>query len=507
MQVILGSVLSPALPLLLPCVLLILICKLWTVYNIRSKDPNCKAPLPEGSMGIPFFGETLQLVFQGAEFYHTKLKKHGRVFKTHVLGMPSVRVIGAENIRKILQGEGDIVVSHQPATIRGLLGNRSIATSQGQAHTRLRKLAAKAFHINSMSKYIPYIQRYAREAVQNWSERGQVDGWDEILILVFRMSGKLICDFNYEDPTELQHAANICREIEENMFTLPINIPGSPFNKVIRARNIMYAKIEASLHKKRNSNCGQDEDCVDVLRILAQEKDEHGNTIDLKQLKELALELILLGHVSPSSAIVMMLIHLAKHPDVVERVRMELEQHNLLDEEAPLTFGTLSILTYTSCVVKEVLRVSPPVGAGFRKVLKTFELEGKQIPAGWMVLFSIRETQANAENFTKSVEFDPDRFMPGREENKKGDRFNYVPFGAGPRSCVGKQMGLVMMKILLIELTRRCRWELVKPEKLKIKFMPSPHPVNGLPLRFNKIDRNVNSADFEKSDIAGDIAC
>ncbi|XP_077992539.1 cytochrome P450 26A1-like [Glandiceps talaboti] len=495
---------SVLLPMILPCVLLVLAFKLWSIYIENTRDMNCQAPLPDGSMGLPFIGETVQLVLQGAEFYRKKYLKHGPIFKTHVLGRRAVRVVGTELVRQVLQGEGDTVTIFYPQSVRTLLGSHSVATSFGKEHEGLRKHLSKAFHINYLSRYIPYIQKYTDEAISEWCEQTHVVAQDECRTLLFRIAGKLLCNFDYSEH-ETRYLSGVFKDMVDNMFSLPIDLPGTAFNKALRARNILLSKIETSL-KKKQENTDTEMEFVDALSLLSQITTDGVEAIETRQLKELALELLFAGHATSSNTATMLLVCLVKYPQTVTKLRQELEEHNLLDNDVMLSFETLSRLKYVGSVIKEVLRMYPPVGAGFRKVLRTFELGGKQIPAGWTVIFSIRETQMLAANFTKADEFNPDRFMPNRQEDKKGDRYSYVPFGAGPRGCVGKQLAFLMLKTFLIQLVRRCRWEAVSPENLAIQLLMTPHPVDGLPLRFTGLDCNANVIDFKKTDEDADIA-
>ncbi|XP_007894783.2 cytochrome P450 26B1 [Callorhinchus milii] len=162
-----------------------------------------------------------------------------------------------------------------------------------------------------------------------------------------------------------------------------------------------------------------------------------------------------------------------------------------------LRLETLSRLRYLDCVIKEVLRLLPPVSGGYRTALQTFELDGCQIPKGWNIIYSIRDTQETAAVFLNPDTFDPDRFGPERDENKKG-RFNYIPFGAGVRSCIGKELAQVILKILAIELTSAARWELATATYPKMQTVPVVHPVDGLKVRFHCVDAKGNKLPTEE---------
>ncbi|XP_072883576.1 cytochrome P450 26C1-like [Hemitrygon akajei] len=156
-----------------------------------------------------------------------------------------------------------------------------------------------------------------------------------------------------------------------------------------------------------------------------------------------------------------------------------------------LSLEVLGRLRYLDCVVKEVLRLLPPVSGGYRTALQTFELNGCQIPKGWNIIYSIRDTQETAAVYLNPDRFDPDRFGPERDESKVG-RFNYLPFGGGVRSCIGKELAQVILKTLAIELIGSAQWELASAAYPNMQTVPVVHPVDGLKVRFHRLNDKIN---------------
>ena len=98
------------------------------------------------------------LKLQGAKYYETRFKKYGRIFKTHIFGRPTIRVLGAENLRKVLTGEEDIVESSWTKSTNILLGPRSLTQSKGHYHATMRRHVAAAFTSQALKEYVPLIQ-------------------------------------------------------------------------------------------------------------------------------------------------------------------------------------------------------------------------------------------------------------------------------------------------------------------------------------------------------------
>lgn len=109
-------------------------------------------------------------------------------------------------------------------------------------------------------------------------------------------------------------------------------------------------------------------------------------------------------------------------------------------------------------------------------------LQGCQVPKGWTVAYSIRDTHETSEFFSEGDKFDPGRW----DAQAPSDRFHYLPFGGGSRACVGKEFAKIILKLLLIELSRSCSWRLLN-DSPTMKRLPVPHPDDGLPVQFTEV--------------------
>jgi retinoid hydroxylase len=163
---------------------------------------------------------------------------------------------------------------------------------------------------------------------------------------------------------------------------------------------------------------------------------------------------------------------------VLARARAEQTQ-----VEGPLTFETLKQMPYLDRILKEVLRVVPPVGGGFRTVLKDCEYGGFRIPQGWQSLYQINATHLDPTIYPDPKQFDPDRFDDDRAEDKQKP-FGHVPFGGGLRECIGKEFARLEIKLFAARLLRGYGWELLPDQDLEMVVIPTPKPRDGLKVRF-----------------------
>lgn len=112
-------------------------------------------------------------------------------------------------------------------------------------------------------------------------------------------------------------------------------------------------------------------------------------------------------------------------------------------------------------------------------------------------MYSIRDTHETAAIYQNADSFDPNRFRTERDEGK-ASRFNYIPFGGGVRSCIGKELAQIILKILAIELVGTAKWELATPSFPKMQTVPIVYPVDGLQLFFRFLSSSDNDTESEK---------
>ncbi|XP_067895518.1 cytochrome P450 26B1-like isoform X2 [Heterodontus francisci] len=478
--------------------------QLWQFRWTVTRDRSCNLPIPKGSMGLPLIGETFHWLVQGSSFHSSRREKYGNVFKTHLLGRPLIRVTGSENVRKILMGEHTLVSSQWPHSTRMLLGSTSLVNSVGDIHRHKRKILAKVFSHDALECYLPKIQQAIQDGIRDWSSSGEpITVYQEAKKLTFRIAVRVLLGFRVSE-SELNLLSESFEQLVANLFSLPLDFPFSGYRKGMRARDNLHKYLEKAISEKLQ--CKQDKDYSDALDILIDSAREQGKELTMQELKESTVELIFAAFATTSSATTSLILQLLQHPVVLEKLQEELRNNGILHngckcEETP-RMATVVHLKYLDCVIKEVLRLLPPVSGGYRTALQTFELDGCQIPKGWSVLYSIRDTHDTAPIFQNVEVFDPDRFGEDRHESK-GDRFSYIPFGGGIRSCLGKELAKLILKVLAMELASSSRFELATRTFPRMLTVPVVHPVDGLKVKFSGLDSNQNEIDPETESMMG----
>lgn len=430
-------------------------------------------PLPPGRFGAPLVGETLEFLADWERFAATHAH-HGPVFKTHIFGRPMVVVSGAEAIRYLFAQNKDNFVVAWPKSAVSLLGERSIAVQDGSGHQRMRRILQQAFGHEQLAAHAPRMDRIAQEHVEAWVRAGAVALCPRLNTFTFQIACALI--LGAEDQTA--ELLELFETLLAGLFSIAVPLPLSRYRAALAARDELIARIKALA----NPRVSRGERGVTALSVLLAATDEQGAKLTMDDIADTIITLLFAGYETSSSGLASLCLLLARNPHVFERLRDELLATEL---SGPMTLERARGLRYLDQVVKEVLRVIPPVSGSFRRVVNDCVINGYRIPKGWTVLYSISATHKEVLSFTAPEAFDPDRFDPDRAEDRR-TRFSWIPFGAGPHMCVGVEYARLEMAILGARLVRDYRWELLPDQDLSMVTVAAPRPRSGLMVRIRR---------------------
>lgn len=454
--------------------------------TVRSTPPTL--PLPPGRLGLPTIGESIAYLRDPESFIAQRQKQYGNLFKTHLFGRPTIVLIGADAVRFLFSNDGQKLEMTNTRNFEILLGAKSIGVQTGTAHQVLRRQLFQAFQPRALESYAVTMEAVTEHYLQKWERMGTLTWYDELKKYTLDIACRLFVGVSTaaDEPLEKVYQA-----WSEGLLTIPIRLPGSKFDRAVRARKNLLDRIDRLIEQRQQQSSNEQ----DVLSILLTAKDETGNALSRADIKDNILGMLIAGHETLTSALTSFCLLMAQHPEVLEVVRNEQAK---LGDPKPLNPETLKQMTYLEQVLKEVLRVAPPVvRSGSRKVLHSCELAGYSIPKGWDVYYQIPETHQDSQ-YTHPEQFDPDRFSQQRSQDKQ-KVFSYVPFGGGIRECLGKEFARLEMKLFAALLARNYRWELIPGQNLERVVLPFSRPRDGLKVKFGRIseenlfENNLNS--------------
>ncbi|KAK4349444.1 hypothetical protein RND71_032199 [Anisodus tanguticus] len=403
-----------------------------------------KLPLPPGTLGWPYIGETFQLYSQNPNvFFATKVKKYGSIFKTHILGCPCVMISSPEAAKLVLVTRANLFKPTFPASKERMLGKQAIFFHQGDYHAKLRKLVLRAF--------MP-------ESIRN------IYTFNVALISIFGKD-----EFLYRE--ELKRCYYI---LEKGYNSMPINLPGTLFNKAMKARKELAKIVAKIISTRREMRIGHS----DLLGSFMGDKE--GLTDE--QIADNVIGVIFAARDTTASVLTWILKYLGENPSVLHAVTEEQEalmrNKEESGEEKVLNWEDTKQMPMTTRVIQETLRVASILSFTFREAVEDVEFEGYLIPKGWKVLPLFRNIHHSPDNFPEPEKFDPSRFEVSPKPN------TFMPFGNGVHSCPGNELAKMEILILVHHLTTKYRWSMVGPQN-GIQYGPFALPQNGLPIKLS----------------------
>ncbi len=432
--------------------------------------------LPPGSLGLPILGETLSFLLD-PQFIEKRYRQYGPIFKSRILGRPTVYMVGPEAAEFVLSSHMDHFSWREgwPDNFKQLLGE-SLFLQDGEEHRQKRRLMMPAFHGQALARYITTMESITQDYLQKWEQKREFTWFEEFKQLTFEIASQLLVGAS--PGSEVARLSQLFTTLTNGLFALnPLPLPITKYGRAIAARNQLLQHITEVVRQR------QQHPTNDVLSLLVQARDEEGNGMSLKELTAQAMLLLFAGHETTTAMLTWLCLELGRHPEVLQRAR---EEQFSLASEGGMSLEQLGKMQYLEQILNEIERLHPPVGGGFRGVVKPFEFNGFHVPAGWMLSYSIPGTHQLASIYPEPKRFDPDRFSPERQENKQKP-FSLIGFGGGPRICLGIAFAKLEMKIVAAQLLRSYQWELLPQQSLDPVAIPMRRPKDGLRVRFQRI--------------------
>lgn len=257
------------------------------------------------------------------------------------------------------------------------------------------------------------------------------------------------------------------------MNALPVWLPFPTQTRFRRARRELQRIVGRLVRDRLPGGDGDDA----LSRILAGAGAEEDPRSRGRRVRDELVTLLLAGHETTASTLSWAFYLVDRHPGTAERLREEAVR--VLGDRAP-TYEDLHELTFTTMVVQEAMRLYPPVWILPRRALADDEVGGYRVPAGADVLICPYTLHRRPDSWEDPERFDPDRFDPDRRDERH--RYAYIPFGAGPRVCVGSNLGMLEAVFVLAAVSRELRLNLPTGHKVRPEPMLSLRVRGGLPM-------------------------
>ena len=434
--------------------------------------------------------DTHALMRNPIQVFEKYRKQLGQTFTFHFAGVKRAIVsTDPDFIQHVLhKNQSNYRKSHIQVKRMREFNGYGLHNSHGERWLSMRRHLAKGFLTNRLKKMMPIQLEVMDEAMEGFAQRageGPVDIYQEMVKVSLALIGKTLFGRRISDE-ELQVIADAVSDIQAFILRQIVQPYLIPWYR-LSGKTAYYQKIrgegesliEEHINIRRRDGGGGSDMLGHMLETLYEDT---GRPMEDSQLLIETLQLLIAGNESSSIGMAWTFYLLARHPECIARIRSEIES---VVGEGPLDFAALRRLEYTAQVLNEALRLYPPFWMIDRIAQEEDEAAGIHIPAGIMVIPYIYGTHRNPDFWPDAESFDPDRF----ESTAARERHPYahIPFGGGPRICIGSDMAMMQSVLVLVSYIRDYDFEPATERPSNICPMMLLRPDGPIPLRFRRV--------------------
>ncbi|XP_050745947.1 cytochrome P450 4ae1 isoform X3 [Drosophila biarmipes] len=399
------------------------------------------------------------------------VRRFGSSFMGFVLGHVIVVTAEPRHVDALLHSQQQLRKGTMYLALRGWLGN-GLLLSRGEEWHTMRKIITPAFHFSILEQFIEVFDRQSSRLV----DRLEPLSHGSSAVNIYPYVGLAALDIITETAmgvsvgaqgdvdSEVVHAVKDLTNVLATRFMRPhllfpqlfrlcwpsgfrkqqagVNCLHQFTNGIIEQRRLLLARQAHQVEpEKRHA-------LLDTLLRATVD----GQTLTDKQIRDEVNTFIFEGHDTTTSAVSFCLYLLSRHEAVQKRLFEELNEHYGQNLSRGVVYLDFAELPYLNCVVKESLRLYPPIPAVARCLEKDLAVDGGYVPAGTNVVVLLWQLLRDETLFANPLLFHPERHL-GAEASRLGP-YSYIPFSAGPRNCIGQKFALLEMKTMVIKMVR-----------------------------------------------------
>ena len=435
-------------------------------------DRHVKNSMPS-IRGIPLIGNLIDFRYNRLSLLEKVSRECGDIGKFQVGPTEVILLNAPKYIRKafIEHAYSFRKPGAMAALVRPVIGN-GLYINEGEGHIQQRKQITPIFQHRNITQFADIIAEYSEQTQQGWSTGNTIDITNEMMRLIMRIIGVVLFnrDISQESDKMRNNLEVISRHINDKISSLlPISTAyPTKQNRIFKnAISYMESIIQRIIDDARTSNKSND----DMLSMLLQTQ------MTDRQIRDEIMNLFFAGYETTALAVIWTWYLLTQHPEIYKRMQDEID--NTLSGRKP-TYADLQKLPFTLQILKESLRLYPPAYLLVRKALHQVELEEYSIPPGRVIAVSPYVLHRRVEYFDNPNEFHPSRFAD-QEQNQA-----YIPFGIGPRTCLGNHFALMEAQIILVVMAQTITFRLLPGQNITPIPLTTLYPNDAIKMKIER---------------------
>ena len=411
----------------------------------------------------PVLGHLRQIRANAVDFYLRSFTEYGDIVRLFFGRTPMYLLAHPDHIKYVLHENPKNFEKRSPGytKMRTLFGD-GLVTSDGEVWRKQRKVAQPAFHKERIAELATVMTRATLEMLASWTslEDTVVDVAPEMMRVTQRIVAETLLGTEAPaDADAVGDAVAYCLgdlvRRQTSLLDLPLSVPTPQNRRFVQQMKLVEDVVYRAIRERRAQAAGARRD---LLGLLMDAKDDEGSGagLDDTELRDQIFTIFVAGHETTANALVWTLYFLSLHPAWRRAVRQEVK--DVLGDRTP-EMSDVPKLVVLDRVLKESMRLKPPITRVGRRIARDVEIGGYPMAAGSFLVLSPYVTHRHPAFWENPEGFDPDRFLPEREATRP--RYAYFPFLGGPRQCIGNVFATVEAVLILALVVRRYDLDLV----------------------------------------------
>ena len=412
-------------------------------------------------------------------------KEFGDTFRFYIGGIKEAIVtIDPAVIEHVLKANaGNYRKSEIQVKRMGHFLGKGLLTTEGEAWKTQRRLIQKGFDRKQLDALAIIMQDSLTESLADFDKQiqsGPVDIYSQFMKITFAMVARSLFGARLKDEDIELVSQTICavQEFIVKQTLQPYLNPwfevSGELSKHDEMRKSADAVLMAYIKKRRN-----EPPALDLLQTLMDARYTDGEGMSDELILSESMQLLVAGHETSSNGLSWLLYLLSSRPDCLEKMR---EEFDTVLGDAPLSHADVPKFTYVTQVIQEALRLYPPFWMVDREAIADDRVGDTVIPAGSMVIVHVYGAHHAEKHWPNPETFDTDRFIKGNEKLRKP--FTYLPFGGGPRGCIGNNYAMLQILMILSELLRKYDFQITPGQTIEAQPMVILRPKHGIQMTF-----------------------
>jgi sterol 14-demethylase len=412
-------------------------------------------PNPPALPGLPIVGNSLEFSRDVNGMLRRGYESLGPIFSIRLLNKQAAVLVGAENLQFFFEQTDQILSMKEVYQfLKPMFGEQIFFASGPEVYQEQRAIMLPAFSAKRMPSYVEAMRQEVEQWLDSLGEEGQFDVSPvfEQLTMHIAASAFLGQDFRRKMGPEF---AQLYRQLGQGIeFLLPTNLPLPRFRRRDQAKDKLEKMIGELIAERR----ADPQPHTDFLQAFLESTFPDGSRPSEDLVTTLVLGMVFAGHETTAGHASWGLVQLLQHPDYLQAVVDEVDA--VLLEKPEVELETIRRMDHLDWALRETERMQPVAGMLMRYNRQAYDLCGYHIPEGWLTLAAIAVSHRLPELFENPDRYDPLRFAPGREEQRKHP-FSLAGFGGSRHKCLGMNFAYNEMKVIFSLLLTRYNLELL----------------------------------------------